>query len=146
MAKGGTREGAGRPRGSISQRASEIFAGAVSAGLTPVEYMLTMMRDETADDKSRAWAAEKAAPYIHPRPAPIARAIVIDLPDTSTLEGIKQALTRITAAVAAGEIAPSEGQSLAAVIEAQRKMLDTDDMLERIEALERATNHGRRAA
>lgn len=146
MAKGGPREGAGRPKGSASRRHVEMLAGAISQGISPVEYMLGIMRDEAADEKSRAWAAEKAAPFVHPRPAPIARPIVIDLPDTSTVEGIKAALGKITTSVAAGEIAPSEGQALMAIIDAQRKAIETDELLERIEQLERNANGRWRAA
>lgn len=65
MAKaGGVRPGAGRPKGSLSQRHVELLAGAVSEGVTPVEYMLSIMRNDEEEEKSLAWAAEKAAPYI----------------------------------------------------------------------------------
>lgn len=139
MAKtGGARPGSGRPKGSLSTRHAEILSGAASEGVTPVEYMLSIMRDENADGKSRAWAAEKAAPFIHPRPAPIARSIQIALPDTATVEGIKAALMTITLAAASGQIAPSEAQSLCALIEAQRKVIETHELLQRIERLEAA--------
>lgn len=52
-----------------------MLAIAISEGMTPVEYMLAIPRDESADDRSRAWAAEKAAPFIQPRPAPVTRPI-----------------------------------------------------------------------
>ena len=137
MAKaGGVRPGAGRPKGSLSQRHVELLAGAVSEGISPVEYMLSIMRNEEEDEKRRAWAAEKAAPYIHPRPAPIARPIEITLPDTSTVEGINKAIACLVAATAEGRIAPSEAQSISALIEAQRKAIETGDLLERLEALE----------
>lgn len=144
MAKtGGARSGAGRPRGSVSQRHVDLVASMMDGRKTPLEYLMEVMTDPGADEKRRDWAAEKAAAYLHPRPQPVARPIAIELPDTSTLDGIKQALARVTAAVASGEIAPSEAQSLVAVIEAQRKILDADDLLERIEALERTISAGR---
>ncbi|RWQ41866.1 MAG: hypothetical protein EOS21_11915 [Mesorhizobium sp.] len=137
MAKtGGARPGAGRPKGSLSQRHVELLAGVVSEGVTPVEYMLSIMRDEKQHEARRAWAAEKAAPYIHPRPAPIARVIEIELPDTTTVQGIKEALSRLVGAAASGQIAPSEAQSLSALIEGQRKAIETGELLERLEALE----------
>ncbi len=134
--EGGARQGAGRPKGSLSRKHAEILAGAVSEGVTPVEYMLQIMRDEDQDEKARAWAAEKAAPYIHPRPAPLARSIEIELPDTSTVQGVKAALLAITNAAATGQVSPSEAQSLAALIEAQRKAIETEELVERIAALE----------
>jgi hypothetical protein len=105
--------------------------------------MLAKMRDENADEKVRIWGAERAAPFIHPRPAPVARSIEIALPDTSTAEGIKAALATITQAVATGKISPSEAQSLSAIIEAQRKAIETDELLSRIEKLEQLHANGR---
>ncbi len=139
---GGARPGAGRPKGSLSKKHVEVLATAVSEGITPVEYMLNVMRDETVDEKQRAWAAEKAAPFVHPRPAPLARSIEIELPDTSTVEGIAGALNRITQAVACGEITTTEAQGLVSIVEAQRKVIETGKMMERISALEKAISAG----
>ena len=58
---GGARQGAGRRVGSVSRRNAEVVAASLAAGITPVEYMLKILRDEEADAKDRAWAAEKAA-------------------------------------------------------------------------------------
>lgn len=138
MAKtGGPRPGAGRPAGSLNRRSVEILA-AVSDGTSPLEYMLKVMRDENASADSRAWAAEKAAPFFHPKPAPMQRLVTIDLPKVDTADGVKAALARIVEATAAGDIAPSEAQSLVAVIEAQRKAIETADILDRLAALEEA--------
>ena len=99
--------------------------------------MLNLLRDDTADAKDRAWAAEKSAPFIHARPAPLERTVEIpDIPDASTAAGIGKALDRIIKAVAEGELSPGEGQSLMAVIEARRKAIETEELLERIEKLE----------
>lgn len=139
MAKiGGARPGAGRPRGSVSSRHVEIVASMMDGRKTPLEYLMDIMTDENADVKRRDWAAEKAAAFLHPRPQPVARSIEIELPDTSTVEGITSALNVITQAVAGGQIAPAEAQSLSALIEAQRKAIETGELLERIEKLEAA--------
>lgn len=71
MARGGKREGAGRPSGAVTKRTREAAEKAAEEGLTPLDYMLTILRDETADDKDRMWAAEKAAPYIHAKLASV---------------------------------------------------------------------------
>lgn len=136
MSVGGARPGAGRPAGSINRRHSEVIAAALAEGDTPIEYMLNIMRDKDADQKRKDWAAEKLAPYLHSRPAPMERCIEIELPDTSTVEGIDKALDAIIAAMGKGELSPSEGQSFMAVIETRRKAIETGDMLERIKALE----------
>ena len=135
---GGARPGGGRKPGSLNRRHVEVLAGALAEGITPVEYMLGVLRDEQADPKARAWAAEKSAPYLHPRPAPIERTVAIGLPDTSTPEGIGRALDAILQAIANAELSPAEGQSLISVIEARRKAIETADLAARIATLERA--------
>lgn len=39
----------------------------MAAGITPLEYMLSILRDEQADKSQRFEAAKAAAPYVHPR-------------------------------------------------------------------------------
>lgn len=65
MARGGKREGAGRPSGAVTKRTREVAEKAVSEGITPLDFMLSMLRDVTAPQEDRMWAAEKAAPYVH---------------------------------------------------------------------------------
>jgi len=57
----------GRQKGSqniASVRKAEEIA---SSGLTPLDYMLSLLRDETRTTECRFEAAKAAAPYIHPR-------------------------------------------------------------------------------
>lgn len=119
-------------------------AEALAEGITPVEYMLEVLRGDEADQKRRDWAAEKAAVYLHPRPASTDRTVTIDLPDTSTIAGVNQALDRIIAAMATGSVSPSEGQSFLGALETRRKAIETGDLLARIEALETAQGGSRR--
>ena len=71
MPRGGNRIGAGRKRGSKTARTSAIALNAAEAGVTPVEYMLSIMRDDTQPQTIRLQAACMAAPYVHPRLAHI---------------------------------------------------------------------------
>jgi len=71
MARGGKRDGAGRPSGAVTKRSREAAEKAASEGLTPLEFMLNVLRDETAAFDSRCWAAEKAAPYVHAKLASV---------------------------------------------------------------------------
>jgi hypothetical protein len=71
MPRGGKREGAGRKEGSATAKTRDMADKAASEGLTPLEYMLEVLRDLMADKADRMWAAEKAAPYIHPKLANI---------------------------------------------------------------------------
>ena len=57
-------------------------------------------------------------------------------PDTSTTAGIAEARQRILEAVAAGELTPGEGNTLAGIVEARRRAVETQDLEQRISALE----------
>lgn len=71
MPRGGKREGAGRKEGSATAKTREIANKAASEGITPLEYMLTMLRDTNETPANRMWAAEKAAPYVHAKLASV---------------------------------------------------------------------------
>ncbi|SDN97448.1 hypothetical protein SAMN05192530_102648 [Aureimonas jatrophae] len=142
MAAGGAREGAGRPAGSRGKRTAELLE-AMGDGLSPIQFMVEKLRDETATPEVRQWAAEKAAPYLHAKPAPEPRIVILDLPPADTAEGVKAALARIIEATASGEIAPAEAQSLVAIIEAQRKAIETADLGPRLAAIEEELNRNK---
>ena len=67
MPRGGTRPGAGRPRGSPNKASAKREAEIESSGLTPLAYMLAILRDKDASTGDRRWAAATAAPFVHPR-------------------------------------------------------------------------------
>jgi hypothetical protein len=56
----------GKPKGAISKLDKAQRAKALD-GLTPLEYMLSILRDETKDEAVRMAAAKDAAPYVHAR-------------------------------------------------------------------------------
>lgn len=57
---GGSRKGI--PNKATAQREAEI----AESGITPLDYMLSVLRD-SEDPDDRKWAAQNAAPYVHPR-------------------------------------------------------------------------------
>ena len=68
MAKGGKRQGAGRPKGSINRSTAELRAAIAASGEEmPIDYMLRVMHDTKADSERRDDMAKAAAPYLHPR-------------------------------------------------------------------------------
>lgn len=77
MAKGGARPGAGRKKGGQNAKTAAIAHAAASKGITPLEYMLDILRQEPPPDADavtalsyqamRFEAAKAAAPYVHPR-------------------------------------------------------------------------------
>ena len=64
------------------------------------------------------------------------RPIALVMPDTASAEGIAQAQAAILQAVAAGEILPGEAATLSNIVEARRKALETQQLEQRITALE----------
>lgn len=69
--RGGARAGAGRPKGAATKRTREIADAAAASGITPLEFMLNVMRNEANELPMRVDAAKSAAPYIHPRLAAV---------------------------------------------------------------------------
>lgn len=67
MARGGKREGAGRKPGSATRKTREIAEAALEEGISPLEFMLSRMRDEAAPMADRQDMAKAAAGYIHPK-------------------------------------------------------------------------------
>lgn len=67
MPKGGKREGAGRKPGSPNKATAAREAEIKASGLTPLQYMLQVMRDDKAPADRRDDMAKAAAPYVHPK-------------------------------------------------------------------------------
>ena len=64
---GGKRAGSGPPPFAIRRLAEEAIREAQASGELPIDYMLRVMRDETATDERRDMMAIAAAPYLHAR-------------------------------------------------------------------------------
>lgn len=91
ISHGGKREGAGRKQGIANTKTREIADRAIAQGITPLEVMLSVMRESWAqaesvvltpgDDNALAVrhllqnralsAANDAAPFLHPKLAPV---------------------------------------------------------------------------
>jgi hypothetical protein len=71
MARGGKREGAGRKPGVPNTKTKELIEKVESSGLTPLDYMLGLLRDEQLSTEARFEAAKAAAPYVHARLAAV---------------------------------------------------------------------------
>jgi hypothetical protein len=64
------------------------------------------------------------------------RRVNLTLPKVTTAADVTGAIGAVLEAVASGELAPGEGQQLAALLEAQRKSIETVQLEERVTALE----------
>ena len=71
MAKGGRREGAGRKPGVPNRKTQALQEQIAAQGLTPLDYLMSLVRNDGADLAVRLDAAKAAAPYVHPRLAAI---------------------------------------------------------------------------
>jgi hypothetical protein len=65
MANGGARPGAGRKPGGVNRVTKEAIERAQEGGEMPLDYLLRIMRDVTADEAKRIDCAKAAAPYVH---------------------------------------------------------------------------------
>lgn len=107
MAKGGFRPGSGRPKGAKNIKpspkidvAADIAAAAHKSGLSPLDYMLSVMRDDTIDGNRRDRMAVAAAPFVHSK--------------AEAADGGKKAQKQASAEKAAnGKFAPRTGPRLA---------------------------------
>lgn len=70
MPVGGARPGAGRKKGGANRLTQEA-AEKARDGLSPLDYMLAVLRDEANEMAARLDAAKAAAPYCHPKRAPV---------------------------------------------------------------------------
>jgi len=71
MARGrkkGTHKTGGRKKGSLNRKT--ILNKAAKQGITPLDYMLKVMRNQKAKTQRRDDMAKAAAPYLHARRAP----------------------------------------------------------------------------
>jgi hypothetical protein len=59
------------------------------AALSPLDYMLQVLRDSQASPAERKWAAEKAAPYLHPRLQTVEHGGAVTLRHEDALEALK---------------------------------------------------------
>jgi hypothetical protein len=64
MSRGGARPGSGRKVGSVNKLTKEAKESAAE-GLTPLDFMLKVLRNEDLDGAARMDAAKAAAPYVH---------------------------------------------------------------------------------
>ena len=70
-------------------------------------------------------------------PARKERLIDLPLPDVQTAQDARAALSAILAAVGNGQITPGEGETLAIIIESQKRAIVAQDWESRLEELEK---------
>ena len=74
--KGGPKTG-GRKAGTRNKRTAAQIKAVEDSGITPLDYMLSILRDEEKPESVRLQAAKDSAPYVHQR----LQAIALDTGD-----------------------------------------------------------------
>ncbi len=120
--------GTGRPKGSLN-KSTRALNEMASEG---IEDLLRVVKESAADGDMRAASIVLARAWPVRRGSPVE----IDLPPIDTAGGVVQAQAALIAAVAQGELTAEEAASLSALLENQRRAIDTHDLERRLEALE----------
>jgi hypothetical protein len=122
----------GRPAGSRSKMALALDALADGAANDIVRAMIDKAKEGDAVAArtilDRVWPARKSA------------RIQFDLPSISRLNEIPAAIEAINRQVADGDLSPEEGAAIVGLLEAQRRTLESNEIIARIEALEARLN------
>ena len=71
MSHGGRRAGSGRKKSGTNRLDAKARQQAMESGITPLAYMLGILRDEKSTKGEKMDAAKAAAPYVHARLAHI---------------------------------------------------------------------------
>ena len=65
------------------------------------------------------------------------RSVRIELAPIESAAGVSAAMAAVVDAMAAGEITPDEAATIAGILEARRKVIETQELADRISQLER---------
>ena len=91
MASGGSRHGAGRKKGSRSQKTRAVAERVAKEGLTPLDVMIKAMRfhyDAEEWDEAAA-VAKDAAPYMHPRLSAVEASLTVSVSLAAALDALR---------------------------------------------------------
>ena len=125
--KGNTYGAAGRPQGSRTATiALQALLDGEGEAITRKAISMALEGDSTA----LRLVLERLIPPTKER------RVNLVLPKVTTATDITAAIGAVLEAVASGELAPGEGQQLTALLEAQRKSIETVQLEERVAALE----------
>jgi hypothetical protein len=135
--KGVSGNPAGKPPGALNRttRAVQELLNGEAEKLTRKCVELALKGDSTA----LRLCMERLAPPPKDRP------VDFPIPPATTAREINMALAKVAEAVGAGTLTPGEGNSLAALLEVHRRGIESADLEDRIERLEKESDQrGRR--
>ncbi|KFB76641.1 MULTISPECIES: DUF5681 domain-containing protein [Candidatus Accumulibacter] len=118
----------GRPKGSRN-RVTVVALAAMEEGADAIARKVVDMAKQ-GDMSAARLVLERLVPPAKERP------VYLELPDMDTAAGIAEAQQAVLQAVADGELLPGEAATLAGIVEARRKAVETLELEQRITALE----------
>ena len=124
----GNKTGRGRPEGSRNKATIMLEMLMADDGKAVVKKIIEVAKDGDMT------AARLILDRIYPLPK--GRPVWLRLPDTVTAENILAAHSVITAAMAKGTITPDEATTIAGLLEAKRKAIETVELEARVAILE----------
>ena len=130
----GNRGGPGRPKGSRN-RATQLLDQMAEGS---AEAVLQGVLDQARAGDLRAAELVLARLW----PSRRGRAVELDLPDTRAAEGVVAGMAAVVQAMASGRLTPEEAHAVGAVLELQRKAIETADLDRRLAALEAGQRQG----
>lgn len=122
----------GRPKGSRNQ-ATLLALAAMEGELTDIVKRIVESA-KGGDMAAARLVVDKLIPAAKDRP------ISLSLPALTDAAGCRTAQASVVQAVAGGELLPGEGEQLSAMIEHQRKAIETEEVLARLTAIEERLN------
>jgi hypothetical protein len=128
----------GNPKGRRAGSRSKVLLAldALGEGEAPAIVKAMIKKAKDGDAQAGRTILERVWP---PRKG---RRIEFDLPEVTRPEDLPSAIAAVARQVAEGVISPDEGTMIIGLLEAQRKAIETGEMLERIERLERQSDTG----
>jgi hypothetical protein len=123
----------GNPAGKPPGTRSKVLAELDRLGAEGAQKVLAAVLDaaQKGDMAAANIILKRCWPEFRGRP------LRLELPGITNPTDVVTASAAVVAAVAEGRISPEEGQAVSAVIEIQRRAIETAELAARIEALER---------
>ena len=137
MSGGGSEPGerrGGRQKGGLNKTTAEMRELALDYGPDAIAELARLSK-EAQSETARIQACNTILDRAYGKALP-GRQIEIDLPDTSTVQGVTQAVAIVIQTAASGEITPAEASDFCAILESQRKAIELSDIEARLSKLE----------
>jgi hypothetical protein len=145
MAGGGAEPGerrGGRQKGTPNKATAEVRELALKYGPAAVKE-LARLSEHAQSEAARVQACNAIIERAYGKSAP-GRPIALELPDTSTVEGVTKAVAAVLQAAARGEVTPAEASDFCALLETQRRVIEISDLEQRIAQIEATRARGPR--